>query len=448
MNASDTSQDDAGGETHKSKRRYSLGSSTIVSSSSEESNMRAQATYPPNPFEHASILSKLFFIWPRNLMEKKDYSVSEADLPTLLEADSSAVNLRHFQELWENEKQRADRVMKQYLQDTKNAGNRSSPPKKAYPSLSRAIVRHFMSTLWFVQPCMLLSSVGKLTQAVALGYLLQSIEKRDGNGLMWAGILSLSGIISIISLHHVFFWTWQKGMQYRVSAVAAIHEKALRLKSDSSSAGKVVNLASNDCERFLLATAYGSFIIWAPLLTIAILFLGWIGIGWTFATGFGLLVFVFIPMQLSLAKKFSFLRGKIGSITDARVTLTSQAAAGVRVMKMQGWEDQFEKRIAAVRTKETKQIKLVNWYRSRNEALFFVGNIASAAVIFVAHVASGGLLTPRNVFTTLVLLNLAQIELTKVRAPSLSFICHVALYHRLILTASAFTLSNCNSFWH
>lgn len=217
-------------------------------------------------------------------------------------------------------------------------------------------------------------------------------------------------------------------MQYRISAVAAIHEKALHLKSnDSSSAGKIVNLASNDCERFLLASVYGSYIIWAPLMSIAILVLGWIGIGWPFVAGFVALVFVFVPMQLILCKECSSLRSKIASITDKRVILTSQVTAGVRVMKMQGWEDNFEEKIAAIRAKEIDQIKLVNWYRARNEALFFVANILSAAVIFVAHVGRGGTLTPGNVFSTLVLLNLAQIELTKllslavmVRVPRLS----------------------------
>jgi len=225
-------------------------------------------------------------------------------------------------------------------------------------------------------------------------------------------------------------------MQYRIAAVAAIHEKTLRLNLNaSSSAGNVVNLASNDCERFMLACAFGSYIIWAPLLSIAILVLGWIGIGWSFVAGFSLLIFVFIPMQLRLSKKFSSLRSKISIITDKRVSLTSQATAGVRVMKIQGWENNFEDRIATIRAKETSQIQLVNWYRARNEALFFVANIASAAVIFAVHVASGGVLTSRNAFSTLVLLNLGQLELTKclaigvmVSMPLFNVICRCVLF--------------------
>eukprot|EP00985_Skeletonema_marinoi_P017655 scaffold9736_cov144-Skeletonema_marinoi.AAC.24 len=370
----------------------------------------------PSPLTNASIISKVFFIWPSALMVKKAKLTSEESLPDVIEADTATFNLRTFQEMWDSEKERAGEVMKKYHLDANISSiiRPSSPPKEAYPNLFRAIVKHFMSRLCFVQLCMFISSVGKLVQAYALGCLLQSIETRDGNSIRWAGLLSLSGIVSITSLHHAFFFAWHKGMQYRISAVAAIHEKALRLKSnDSSSAGHVVNLASNDCERFLLATAFGSYIIWAPLLSIVILVLGCVGIGWSFVAGFGLLVFLFIPMQLFLSKKFSTLRSSISMITDKRVTLTSQAASGVRVMKMQGWENNFEDRIAAIRAKETDQIQLVNWYRARNEALFFVANIVSAAVIFAVHVGSGGTLTSRNVFSTLVLLNLAQIELTK-----------------------------------
>ena len=108
-------------------------------------------------------------------------------------------------------------------------------------------------------------------------------------------------------------------MQYRISAVAAIGDKALRLKSasvdNSTSSGKAINMASNDVERFLLSSMFASYIIWAPVLSMGILGLGTYLIGWPFAVGFVLLVLVVVPFQLSLSKKFGFLRSKIASIT-------------------------------------------------------------------------------------------------------------------------------------
>jgi len=137
-------------------------------------------------------------------------------------------------------------------------------------------------------------------------------------------------------------------MQYRISAIAAIYDKSLRLKSTSNveqlsssrrqkatkssktaaTSGKVVNIATNDVERFLLATLFASHIFWAPVQSVAILITGWFVIGWAFAAGFGLLIFFFVPMQFYLSKKFAMLRGKIAHITDDRVTQVSQAVSG------------------------------------------------------------------------------------------------------------------------
>jgi len=406
---------------------------------------------PAHPMVQASFISKLLFIWPYGLMSNKNKvrvsddgaeraAIEESDLPEVLEPDTSEMNLHKFQEIWGAEQQRATKVKEYHL----THHNKQKPlPKAASPSLHRAILKDFLSTMWFVHPFMLCSSTAKLVQALALGYLLESFEvASDSNaneqGYLWAGVLVLSGFVVLMEHHHVFFWTWRKGMQYRIASVAAIYEKSLRLNSTSateqllpsstagknksssstktttaSSSGKIVNIATNDVERFLMAALFGSYIIWAPLQSMAILGLGWSVIGWSFAAGFGLLIFLFVPLQLWLSKNFAVMRSKIAAITDERVTMVSQAVSGVRVMKMSGWEENFEGRIAAIRKKECDQIERVNTYRVLNEAMFFGCSTTTSAIIFIIHVGSGGVLTPRNVFTVMVLINVAQMEITK-----------------------------------
>mmetsp|Transcript_26741 Transcript_26741/g.45511 ORF Transcript_26741/g.45511 Transcript_26741/m.45511 type:complete len:217 (+) Transcript_26741:1600-2250(+) len=202
-----------GGSSKKKDRRFSLGSVTHVSTFSIDDDNTDAHLRSPSPLAHASIISKVFFIWPSALMVKKAKLTSEESLPDVIEADTSTFNLRTFQEMWDSEKERAGEVMKKYHLDANISSiiRPSSPPKEAYPNLFRAIVKHFMSRLCFVQLCMFISSVGKLVQAYALGCLLQSIETRDGNSIRWAGLLSLSGIVSITSLHHAFFFAWHKG---------------------------------------------------------------------------------------------------------------------------------------------------------------------------------------------------------------------------------------------
>eukprot|EP00984_Skeletonema_dohrnii_P030681 scaffold22376_cov72-Skeletonema_dohrnii-CCMP3373.AAC.4 len=217
-------------------------------SDGEKDECSIDSIRPPHPFTTASLLSKLLFIWPYSFMDQKKWSgtgsndvsldnndtakpfILESDLPDCLKADSSEENFRQFQEMWEAEKRRAAKVMEQHiLKQKKNKSNNRAIPRTAYPSLHRALVRDFMSTLWFVQPFMCASSTARLVQAIALGYLLQSFEvdNVNGGGYLWAGILVLSGFVVLMEHHHVFFWTWRRGMQYRISSIAAIYDKSL-----------------------------------------------------------------------------------------------------------------------------------------------------------------------------------------------------------------------------
>ena len=125
-------------------------------------------------------------------------------------------------------------------------------------------------------------------------------------------------------------------MQIRISAVAAIFAKTLRLpstgiqssssntqtksKDDKSyeksnintlSSGQIMNLVSNDVERFLVTTLFISYIFWAPLQGIVILILGTRQIGPAFAVGIGFLFFVFVPLQFWLSRRFAILRSKV-----------------------------------------------------------------------------------------------------------------------------------------
>lgn len=113
-------------------------------------------------------------------------------------------------------------------------------------------------------------------------------------------------------------------------------------------------------------------------------------------------MFIFlIPLQFYLGRRFVKFRRQVASITDARVTLVSQAVSGVRIMKMNAWELEFQKRIAAIRTEEVATLKAASRFKALNEAVYFCSSSLVAAIIFAASVGLGNELTPRNVYTTL-----------------------------------------------
>ena len=379
----------------------------------------------PDPHSQANCMSRLFFHWPYALLRLgMQRTIEEQDLPNISIYESSTHNLLWFERVWNQE------LMRVQMKNKTDA--------QVKPSLQRALIMDFLKSTWMIQPLLFGSEVARIVQAISLGYLIQSMTNKSSNGYIWASILTLCNCFTLFEHHHVFFITWRKGMQLRTAAVAAIFSKSLRLSSihgiHGIPSGQVMNLVSNDVERLLQAALFGSYIIWGPVIGIGSLIAGIQFIGPSFAAGFGLLVLIFVPLQFYLSQKFADLRSKVAALTDSRVTLLSQAVHGVRVMKMSGWEVEFETRIAQVRQAETAQIQKANRLKAWNEAVYYACNVVVSATIFIVHVTTGGVLSSRTVFSTITLINAMQIELTKhfslgvmvrVQYPSPHFILHL-----------------------
>jgi len=353
-------------------------------------------TRPENPMANASFLSRLLFMWPAPLLKLgMSRPLEESDLADVLERDGSVYNRDYLLRIWEEE--------------------RRNHPKS--PSLHRAIVKDFILSIWYVQPMLMLGETARVVQAVVLGFLVESFEGANDRGMLYASIIVFCGLVLLFEHHHVFFFTWRKGMQMRIACVAAVHDKALRLSSThqetTASYGRIMNLASNDVERFLLAALFASYLFWGPAQAIAILIVGCFLIGPAFAAGFALLVVVFLPLQFYLSGKFAYYRSRIASITDKRVTFVSQALRGARVMKQSGYEWRFLERIQEYRRREIRQIKKANNLKALNEALFFVTGVVVSLLIFLVHVGTGGKLGLGAVFTVFTLINIMQLELIK-----------------------------------
>jgi ATP-binding cassette subfamily C (CFTR/MRP) protein 4 len=355
----------------------------------------------PNAYETASWWSRLLFTWPYPLLQLGlQRPLQDADLPELQDVDRS-VNCRHyFERIWE---------LKQVRKDN-------------HHSLQRAILFDFWKTVWYAHPIMCVAAIAKVTQAVVLGKLVQSFQQETTttttSGYVWAGALVVCGLITLLEHHHLFFWTWRYGMQIRTSVVATIYQKSTRLHSVFSTHdvpyGKIMNLASNDSERFLMAALFCNYIIWAPIQSIAILIVGVFTIGYAFAVGFGILLGIFIPLQVYLGGRFAYHRSKIAASTDARVQFVGQAIRGARLMKMSGYEHLFWKRIMELRKIETAKIRRANTLKSYNEALFFATNVVISIIIFIVHVkVAGRELQSGDVFTVFTLINILQMEMTK-----------------------------------
>ncbi len=90
------------------------------------------ATRPPNTFQGASFLSRILFLWPYDLIQRGQRlhrPITEMDLPQVLKEDSSNYNLGIIEQLWEYEQKRSSK-------------------NKQRPNLHRALLYHYISTMW------------------------------------------------------------------------------------------------------------------------------------------------------------------------------------------------------------------------------------------------------------------------------------------------------------
>lgn len=357
---------------------------------------------PPHAYNEASLISRLFFLWPWPLLKLGlERPLTDADLAEVSEEDSSRYNLEFWQSLWDPAT----------ASTTRGGGGRSH--------LSWPMFREFVRSTWYVQPLYLAGMTAKVVQAICLGKLINSFSSgtRSNTSYFWAmGIVICAGV-TLLEHHNVFLFLWHKGMQFRVACVAAIYRKSLRLSSTHpqtlASSGRIMNLASNDVERLIYVSLFIYNLFWAPVQAIGILFVGIYLMGPAFCAGIALLALVFVPLQFYLSRQFAYYRSSVAALTDQRVAFVSQAVRGARVMKMSGYEYKFLDRIREWRQQEVQQLISAIRLKAANETVFYVTNVVVSLVVFLAHVYSGGVLKVGEVFTVFTLVNVMQLELVK-----------------------------------
>lgn len=350
-----------------------------------------------SPLSRASLWSKFWFSWNKPLLDLgRKQPLNASDLYPIDKVDQSKYVREHIEQLWEQEK--------------KNCGKRK-------PSLARALARDYFHSTWLSRCLIIINGAVKIGQAVSLGILLDRLENPQGyEAFIWAFAIIGCGLIAFPTKQHSFFLLYRKGNQYRAGLIAAIYAKTLRLpsiKNDDTTCGRLTNLASNDVERFQLTAIYTNLLLASPVEILTILIVGVLVMGPIFLFGYALLM-VLVPLQFWLGRRFVFLRHKVAHLTDARVTLVSQAVAGARVLKLQGWELELESKISGIRDQEIRRLRQTSRLKACNDAIYYLSSLVVSVSVFSLYVgAFGHTLTPRIVFTTFTLFNLLQYSTTK-----------------------------------
>ncbi|XP_050391108.1 ATP-binding cassette sub-family C member 4 [Patella vulgata] len=352
----------------------------------------------PNPVLNANIFSRIFFWW-LNPIFKIGYErpLEVQDMYNVNKEDSSDTLGDQLEREWFKE-----------LAKVKGT--------KKKPSLLIALIKCFgwrYSVLGFI---VFVEEGTKVVQPLLLGglirYFTPDSKMSDMEAYLYAMGVSLCAIVLAVSHHPYFFTVCKIGMQARIACCSLIYKKSLRLSNEAlgkTTTGHIVNLLSNDVNRFDQAAIFLHFLWVGPLQAIAVLTILWYIMGPSVLAGFTVLLLL-VPAQGWMGKLFSRLRLKTAAQTDKRVRIMNEIISGMRVIKMYCWEKPFEELVKKVRSSEMK------WIRKTKECSIFMVNVwflPDRLLVWLSVVAmalSGINLRPEYIYQIIALLhNVAEL---------------------------------------
>ncbi|XP_010848243.1 PREDICTED: multidrug resistance-associated protein 4-like, partial [Bison bison bison] len=292
---------------------------------------------------------------------------------------------------------------------------------KQEPSLMKAIVKCYWKCCLVLGIFTFLEEGTRVVQPIFLGKMVSYIENYDPansaalqEAYGYAAGLSACVLVWAI-LHHLYFYHMQRvGMKLRVAVCHMIYCKSLRLSSSAmgkTTTGQIVNLLSNDVNRFDQVAMFLHYLWMGPLQVVAVTALLWKEIGMSCLAGMAVLI-ILLLLQSCFGMLFSSLRSKTAALTDDRIRTMSEVITGIRTVKMNAWEKSFIDLITRLRRKEISRILKSSYLRGMNLASFFTISKIMIFVTFITNELLDNRITASQVFVVVMLIEALRFSST------------------------------------
>ncbi|GFN89163.1 tyrosine-protein kinase ryk [Plakobranchus ocellatus] len=337
------------------KLRHKPGRNAMARSISEAIETQKQINREIKPQKiiasQAGVLSRASFWWMGSIM----VSLYRDGLRCLFylswnKEDEADTNVSRLEKSWDNEL-------------------KSRGPSNA--SLSRAMRSAYKSSLLraVLVICVTLS-FSFIGSACVLRLLLDHIS--DDHADSEKGIILVVALIVCELLRSFTFslaWShnYINGMRGRAAAMGLLYKKILRLRSlKDKKIGELVNMFSHDGQRVFEAMANGPFTVGGP--------------------------FIFLAGAVYLC----VLMGAWGL-----VALMTEVLTCMKLIKMNGWEPSFIRRITEKRTEEKQALERGSFFKSVVTSLVPMIPVIASVVMFLGYILSGNELTAARAFTVI-----------------------------------------------
>ncbi|XP_044752049.1 ATP-binding cassette sub-family C member 4-like isoform X2 [Coccinella septempunctata] len=352
----------------------------------------------PSPENKANIISKLFFCWLLPFF-KYGYTndLEVQDVFNTTKSDSSEDLADTLERHWLNEVRIAEKSTKK-------------------PSLQVAIQK----TFW--KPYAIIASVS-LFRAIMYTFCMPTVlaefinffnspMRNNEEGWFLGASVILMSFLNCVLNHHCNLYSNRIGMRIRIACSSLIYRKVLRLDKislDDTDVGKLVNLLSNDVNRFDQAVGNLPNIWIMPFQATLGTYVMYTYVGVAAFAGIGTMILQAVPIQGTLSKLQGKLRYKIALRTDRRVKLMNEIVMGIQVIKMYAWEKPFENMVSLLRKYEIEVLTKTSYIKGISAAIMVFTERFTLYIIVVTYVLLGNELTGGVVFSMSQIINTLQL---------------------------------------
>nr|XP_043635509.1 ABC transporter C family member 8-like isoform X2 [Erigeron canadensis] len=318
--------------------------------------------------EEPSFLSKLTFSWVNQLLSlgyRKPLVLG--DIPSLAPVDQAAIAHEKFTKAWDS------------LQTGKTSNNTNIVPK--------ALAKVYFKEMLLSGLCVFLRTISVIISPLLLYAFVDYSNRKTKDlhqGLLLVGCLIVVKIMESLSHRQFFFNARRTGMRMRSALMVAVYEKQLKLSSlgkKRHSTGEVVNYIAVDAYRM------GDFPMWFHV--------GWssfvqlfLAIGVLFSiVGLGVLpglvpLIICALLNIPFAKSMQKCQLEFMVAQDKRLRSTSEILNSMKVIKLQSWEEKFQKLVESCRDIEFHWLCESQFKRAFGTVLYWMSPTLISSFVF------------------------------------------------------------------
>ncbi|XP_043560557.1 multidrug resistance-associated protein 5-like isoform X1 [Chiloscyllium plagiosum] len=343
-----------------------------------------------HPIDNSGLFSFMTLNWLSPLAWKAyKYSQLEmTDLWNLSSNESSELNSRRFEKLWQDELKKHGR-------------------EKA--SLGRVAWRFCQTRAFIAVGCLMITMLASfIGPALVIRKLLEYAQAPQSN--LQYGLLLVLGIFTaelIRSWSFALTWAlnYRTGTRLRGALLTLAFEKILKLRNTKDvSIGELVNICSNDGQRLFEVASVGSMLTGGPLVAILGITYTTLFLGPTALLGSAVFILIY-PLLMFMSRLTSYFRKQCIVITDSRVCLMNEILNYIKFIKMYTWEKLFAEKVHLIRNRERHFLEKAGYVQSVTVGVAPIVVVVSSSCTFTLHMAMGYDLTAAQAFTVVAVFN-------------------------------------------